>query len=94
MELIFDAATKFFDFLDGLFFFFFSPMSEVASHSLAWVGAADGTLVNTVLEKVFNWLFALNPSFSDMSFATLFIGGGIVFVLVLRFIIWIVDVIN
>ena len=81
MSSIIYFAVKFFDLLDSLSLFFFTPVSQLAS---VVSSIFDGSVVLSFISRVITGLLVFAPFLAPLTLAELLLCGGIVFFLAVR----------
>ena len=88
MDIVFSFVPKFLDFLDALFDFFFTPMSDVlpkvASHLVVGSAAFSKGWFGRLVSKVFDFLFSLIPALEQLTVAEFLLGSSIVLFVLVR----------
>ena len=85
MEILIDLCYSFLVLLDLLRAFFFMPLCELPDYVFSTLGLSDSA-AGTVIEGFFSGLLQVIPGLSNTTFAMLFLGSGLLFILLWRFV--------
>lgn len=84
MGLIFDFLLSIVDLMDGLYIFFFLPLSEVPAALFARFVETDSTLRDQLVTNFLTNITRYSPWLADFSLASILLGGGITLLLLWR----------
>lgn len=85
MEVLIDICCSLLDLLELLYVFFFSPLSSLPDYVFSHLGIS-GNASGLVIEGMISSLIRFIPGIGSMSLAALFLGSGLLFVLLWRFV--------
>ena len=85
MEVLIDFCCSFLDLLELLYVFFFSPLASLPDYVFSHMGIS-GAAPGLVIEGIISGLIRIVPGIGSMSLAALFLGSGLLFVLLWRFV--------
>lgn len=94
MEFLPVVVDAFFKFLNGLSYFFFSPISELSSTLPSLLVGLDGAF-GAFLEGIFTLLSKLSTGFlGDLTVFQLLLGSGVIVVLLYKLVLFLLPVAN
>ena len=85
MEILIDLCYSFLVLLDLLCGFFFMPLSDLPDYVFSSL-VLSGSTAGTVIEGFISGLLRVIPGFSNITFAMLFFGSGLLLILLWRFV--------
>lgn len=85
MQFIIDFTLGFLGVLDLLLDFFFLPLGSLPDLVFSQLGGSGDTFSGTIISGFVSSLITILPGLSDMSLAVIFLGSGLLFVLLWRF---------
>lgn len=94
MDLILHFVGVFWDVLNDLYFFFFSPLGDIVALVSSRLLANPDSVAGSILDKVFPKLFSLIPFLAETTIAGFILGTGLIFILLWRLAVFLLDIIN